>query len=33
MLEIEEIIKPAVRGRTTPFLCNASDGRAHYVKG
>jgi hypothetical protein len=33
MLEIEEIIKPAVQGRTTPFLCNASDGHAYYIKG
>jgi hypothetical protein len=33
MLEIEEIIRPADQGRTTPFLCNASDGNAYYVKG
>ncbi|TRW93318.1 HipA family kinase [Candidatus Methylobacter oryzae] len=33
MLEIEEIIRPAHQGRTTPFLCNASDGKAYYVKG
>lgn len=33
MLEIVEIIKPAVQGRTTPFLCNASDGNTYYVKG
>ena len=33
MLEIEEIIKPAAQGRTTPFLCNASDGHAYYIKG
>lgn len=33
MLEIVEIIKPADQGRTTPFLCNASDGNAYYVKG
>lgn len=33
MLEIEEIIRPAVQGRTTPFLCNASDGYAYYIKG
>ena len=33
MLEIEEIIKPAAQGRTTPFLCNASDGNAYYIKG
>jgi len=33
MLEIEEIIKPADQGRTRPFLCNASDGHAYYVKG
>lgn len=33
MLEIEEIIKPAAQGRTTPFLCNASDGETYYVKG
>lgn len=33
MLEIEEIIRPADQGRTTPFLCNASDGNTYYVKG
>ncbi|NOT85661.1 MAG: hypothetical protein HOP02_12980 [Methylococcaceae bacterium] len=33
MLEIVEIIRPADQGRTTPFLCNASDGKAYYVKG
>lgn len=33
MLEIEEIIRPADQGRTTPFLCNASDGNAYYIKG
>jgi hypothetical protein len=33
VLEIEEIIRPADQGRTTPFLCNASDGNAYYVKG
>ncbi|MDO9424901.1 MAG: hypothetical protein Q7T40_12030 [Methylobacter sp.] len=33
MLEIVEIIRPADQGRTTPFLCNASDGNAYYVKG
>jgi hypothetical protein len=32
-LEIVEIIKPAQQGMTTPFLCNASDGAAYYVKG
>lgn len=33
MLEIEEIIRPADQGGTTPFLCNGSDGNAYYVKG
>ncbi|MEI6070029.1 MAG: HipA family kinase [Methylococcaceae bacterium] len=33
MLEIVELIRPADQGRTTPFLCNASDGHAYYVKG
>ena len=33
MLEILEIIRPAKQGRTTPFLCNASDGNAYFVKG
>ena len=33
MLEIEELIRPADQGRTTPFLCNATDGHAYYVKG
>lgn len=33
MLEIVEIIKPAKQGMTMPFLCNASDGHAYYVKG
>ena len=33
MLEIVEIIRPAKQGRTTPFLCNASDGYAYFVKG
>ena len=33
MLEIVEIIRPAVQGQTTPFLCNADDGNTYYVKG
>jgi hypothetical protein len=33
MLEIVEIIKPADQGRTSPFLCKASDGHLYYVKG
>jgi hypothetical protein len=33
MLEIYEIIEPAVQGRTTPFLCKASDNKNYYVKG
>ena len=33
MLEIVEIIRPAEQGRTTPFLCKASDGRMYFVKG
>ncbi|OQK17264.1 hypothetical protein AU255_05065 [Methyloprofundus sedimenti] len=33
MLEIVEIIKPAKQGMTMPFLCNASDEHAYYVKG
>lgn len=33
MLEIVEIIRPADQGRTTPFLCTASDGDQYFVKG
>ena len=33
MIEIIEIIRPADQGMTRPFLCNASDGNAYYVKG
>jgi hypothetical protein len=33
MLEIYEIIEPAVQGQTTPFLCKASDNKNYYVKG
>jgi hypothetical protein len=33
MLEIYEIIEPAVQGRTSPFLCKASDDKNYYVKG
>jgi len=33
MLEIIEIIKPARQGMTMPFLCNASNRHAYYVKG
>ena len=33
MLEIVEIIRPAYQGRTTPFLCKASDGEMYFVKG
>lgn len=33
MLEIVEIIKPADQGRTTPFLCKASDDQLYFVKG
>ena len=33
MLEIEEIISPAVQGLTTPFLCKGSDNTRYYVKG
>lgn len=33
MLEINEIIKPADQGRTSPFLCKAFDGHLYYVKG
>ena len=33
MLEIYEIIEPAVQGRTTPFLCKAFDNKNYYVKG
>ena len=33
MLEIEELIRPADQGRTTPFLCRASDDQNYYVKG
>lgn len=33
MLEICEIIEPAVQGRTSPFLCKASDNKNYYVKG
>lgn len=33
MPEIVEIIRPADQGRTSPFLCKASDGRLYYVKG
>ncbi|MEQ1528758.1 MAG: HipA family kinase [Methylococcales bacterium] len=33
MLEIVELIRPADQGRTTPFLCKASDGNIYYVKG
>jgi len=33
MLEIEELIRPADQGRTTPFLCRASDDQYYYIKG
>lgn len=33
MLDIVELIRPAAQGITRPFLCNASDGHAYYVKG
>ncbi len=33
MLEIYEIIECAVQGRTSPFLCKASDNKNYYVKG
>lgn len=33
MLEICEIIKPAVQGQTSPFLCQGSDDKIYYVKG
>jgi hypothetical protein len=33
MLEIVEIIRPADQGRTTPFLCSASDENRYFVKG
>jgi hypothetical protein len=33
VINIVEIIKPADQGRTTPFLCKASDGNTYYVKG
>lgn len=33
MIEIVEIIRPADQGRTTPFLCTASDGNVYFVKG
>jgi hypothetical protein len=33
MLEIVELIRPAHQGRTTPFLCRASDDQYYYIKG
>jgi hypothetical protein len=33
MLEIIELIRPADQGRTTPFLCRASDNQYYYIKG
>lgn len=33
MLDIIEIIQPAIQGKSMPYLCGGEDGQLYYVKG